>query len=463
MRNGPLCSRHVSTAQGSEKRETDQRLLALWAITAAFTAYFCMYAFRKPFQAVAYEGYSGQFLLTLKTVFVLSRLFGYTISKYVGVKVCSEITKKYRLPVLIGLILTAELALVLFGLLPVKLKWIAIFLNGLPLGMVWGMCVLYLEGRKITEFLLAGLACSYIIASGIVKDAGRFLLSHLQLEVFWMPAVTGLVFLPAFLLFAWLLSHMPPPTKEDEDKRTYRRPMTGRERWAFLRFFWVGIVLQLSLYFFITAFRDVRDAYSAEIWKGLGLSEVPAIFSRSEMVVGFVALTALVIIRFFDSRKWGVIPNLACQILGFLVLGGGTLAFGYHAISGFQWMVLIGIGGYLAYVPCDTIFYERVIARASWVSTALFMTYVMDAGGYTGSVVLQLFMNYHAPKALTEGGSAPKDYTFYVKFFEYYGYFLAAIGLIVIAFNIFYFPYRARVRRRMIAQGRAPAVPSQAS
>ena len=450
--NSPDVSERISPITRLLAKAPSGVLIAYGGIMA-FGTYFCMYAFRRPFAAVEYTGSGWQFGLQMKTVFVLSQVIGYMISKYLGIKVCSEITKKYRLPILIGMILWAEAALILFGLMPVKLKFIAIFLNGLPLGMVWGVCVLYIEGRKITEFLLAGMACSYIVASGYVKTAGLSLLNILHCGDFWMPAITGLVFLPPFLLFAWLLSKMPPPTAEDEELRTHRQPMTGREKIAFLKFFWVGVVLQLALYFFITAFRDVRDFYQADILGGLGYDyrSRPAIFKDSERLVGLAALAALVIIKFFDSKKWGVIPNLTCQALGFLILGGSTLALQGHYITGFQWMVLIGVGGYLAYVPCDTIFYERVIARAGWVSTAVFMTYVMDAFGYTGSVALQLYKNLGA-------GTIS-----WAKFFIGLSYFLTIAGLIVISINMFYFPYRARVRRRMIAQGQAPAVPSQAS
>ena len=40
---------------------------------------------------------------------------------------------------LIALIVAAELALILFAVLPQNWKVAAIFLNGLPLGMVWGL------------------------------------------------------------------------------------------------------------------------------------------------------------------------------------------------------------------------------------------------------------------------------------------------------------------------------------
>ncbi|MAZ65185.1 MAG: hypothetical protein CMG51_02520, partial [Candidatus Marinimicrobia bacterium] len=58
---------------------------------AAFSTYFCMYAFRKPFSAASYEGL--QFLNTsfdLKTVLVTSQIIGYALSKMIGIKVVSE-------------------------------------------------------------------------------------------------------------------------------------------------------------------------------------------------------------------------------------------------------------------------------------------------------------------------------------------------------------------------------------
>ena len=61
-----------------------------YAAGAAFVVYFSMYAFRKPF-AVKYSGF--QFLGTaieLKTACVIAQIIGYTISKYLGTKICSE-------------------------------------------------------------------------------------------------------------------------------------------------------------------------------------------------------------------------------------------------------------------------------------------------------------------------------------------------------------------------------------
>ena len=141
---------------------------------------------------------------------VVSQLLGYTLAKYVGTKVVSEAGRARRMWMLIGLIAFAEFALLLFAILPPEWKVAAIFLNGFPLGMVFGLVVRYLEGRRTSDILLAGLACSFIIASGVFKDIGRALLAgdairffsipfpnpFPPLSEFWMPVATGLLFAP---------------------------------------------------------------------------------------------------------------------------------------------------------------------------------------------------------------------------------------------------------------------------
>src|SRR5438105_13176312 len=211
-------------------------LFAAYAITAAFSTYFCMYAFRKPFAAAKFE---GEFFLNsavaLKTAIVISQLLGYALAKYIGLKVCSDVSPTRPAITVVALIAWAELALVAYGLVPNNLKVAAIFFNGLPLGMVWGLVVWYLEGRRTSELLLAGLSCSYIVSSGIVKDLGRAMMEGgvavwwSRVPLFgrligpalgkvsesWMPASMGVHFLPLFLIAVWMLNQLPRPTESD--------------------------------------------------------------------------------------------------------------------------------------------------------------------------------------------------------------------------------------------------------
>lgn len=173
----------------------------IWCMLAAFGTYFCMYAFRKPFTSGTYTGLTF-FNLDYKAVLIISQVLGYMISKFIGIKVISELKKSGRKKLIIGLILFAEASLLLFGLVPYPFNFIFLCLNGLPLGMVWGIIFSYLEGRRFTEMLAMGLSISLIVSSGIIKTIYFTIHEWLPwVSEFWMPATVGLFFLPLFLLF----------------------------------------------------------------------------------------------------------------------------------------------------------------------------------------------------------------------------------------------------------------------
>jgi hypothetical protein len=79
---------------------------------------------------------------------VLAQLFGYLVSKFIGIKLVSEAVNKNRFVALLLLVGLSEGGLVLVGLLPPDWAVVGFFLNGLPLGLVWGLVVSYIEVRK---------------------------------------------------------------------------------------------------------------------------------------------------------------------------------------------------------------------------------------------------------------------------------------------------------------------------
>mgnify|MGYP006137993787 FL=1 len=367
-------------------------VLVIFAMATSFSTYFCMYAFRKPFSAAQFEGLSllGT-QVELKTAFVISQVIGYALSKYLGIKFCSEMTRGRRLSMLIGLVAVAEIALLLFAVLPPQLKIFALFANGLPLGMVWGLVVWYLEGRRTSELLLAGLSCSFILASGVVKDIGRWLMGEHGVPEFWMPFATGLIFLLPFVISTFLLDQLPDPDADDEAERTHREPMDGAHRMSFLKRFLVPLAMLFFAYIFITAYRDFRDNYGVEIFTELGYGEKPGIFSMSEICVAFGVIVPLALLFLIRDNFFGLLAAFALMICGALSLGVSTLLLDRGAISGLSWMILVGIGSYLAYVPYGSILFDRIIAKTHVIGTAVFAIYVADALGYTGSVAILLF------------------------------------------------------------------------
>ncbi len=399
-----------------------------FAIASSFSTYFCMYAFRKPFSAAEYQGllFLGT-TLELKTVFVVSQILGYALSKVIGIKVCSEVTRNNRSRMLMAMIFAAQLSLLLFAILPDSLKAAAIFLNGLSLGMVWGLVVWYLEGRRVSEMLLAGLSCSFILASGVVKDIGLWLMSVHQVDQFWMPFTTGLIFIVPFLASVWLLNQLPQPTDEDVQARVKRRLMDGAERWRFIKQFLPGLVMLLVAYFFLTAYRDFRDAFGKEIFSQLGYGEAPAIFTRCELWVAFGVVAALAMLNVIKNNRLGLLGAFAIMTAGAAMMGVGTLLFDAGRIGGLTWMVLCGLGSYLAYVPYGSVLFDRLIASTRAVGTAVFAIYVADSIGYGGAISVML------SKDLLAGDVSRLD------FFRYLTYFMSLLGTVLLIASCGYF------------------------
>ncbi|MDP7274091.1 MAG: DUF5690 family protein [Planctomycetaceae bacterium] len=396
-------------------------LFTLVVIFASFSTYFCMYAFRKPFSAASYQGL--KFLggdVDLKTAFIVSQIIGYALSKVIGIKVCPEIGRKKRALGLVLMILLAELSLLLFAILPNDLKVVAIFFNGLPLGMVWGLVVLYLEGRRTSEMLLAGLSCAYIVASGAVKDIGLWLMSAFPIDEFWMPCVTGLCFLPLFVGSVWLLNQLPQPDADDIAARVERTTMGGSQRWQFFRQFLPEMLLLSTVYFFLTAYRDFRDNFGKELFESLGYGETPAIFTRSELWVAFGVMAALAGLNLIRDNRRGLYGAFVIMTFGVLLLGIGTILWELELVSGLTWMILTGLGAYLTYVPFGSVLFDRLIASTRPVGTAVFAVYVADAVGYSGAISVLL------------GKDLLASDTSHIDFFRDLTYFMSVLGVVLL-------------------------------
>ena len=372
------------------ERSRDSRLLALWAVSAAFTAYFCMYSFRKPFAAAPFEGEA--FGLQLKIALVLSQVIGYALSKFIGIRLVSETPPHRRALTLVTLIAIAEIALVGFGFAGPRGKVVAMFFNGLPLGAVWGLVFAFLEGRRTTELLGAGLSSSYIISSGIVKGVGLQLMEF-GIPEGWMPAATGALFLPLFLLAVLALSKLPPPSQADIDARTERVVMHGNDRRSFFARFAPGLVALTGLYIFLTAYRDFRDNFSADVFSELGVLDA-TVFAKTETIVAVCVLALLGAIFLIKDNRRALLAIHALMGLGVGLIALATGGFVLGVIDGVTWMILIGVGLYLAYVPYGCVLFDRLIAATGVVATAVFMIYVTDAFGYVGSVGVLLFKSF---------------------------------------------------------------------
>lgn len=366
---------------------------ALYAGLMAFGTYFAMYAFRKPFAAASFAGVAP-IGVDYKVALVIAQVIGYAIAKLIGVKVISELPANRRIAGILVQIGLAEFALVMFAVIPPPWNIACLFLDGLALGMVWGMVFGFVEGRRQSEMIGAMLCASFILSSGVVKSVGELVMLHGIASPFWMPAVTGLIFAP--LLFVCLagLATLPPPDAADIAERVERGPMSSAARNKLLWRFAPGLVALITVYVLLTALRDFRDNFAAEIWAELGQGGNADIFAWSEIPVSIVVLGALASLTLLRDNRSALAANFGLMGFGLLATGLCSLAFAWHLIGPVTWMIAIGGGLYLAYTPYNGLLFDRLVAVTGEVGNAGFLIYVADSCGYAGSVALLLVKNF---------------------------------------------------------------------
>jgi hypothetical protein len=208
---------------------TKEKSVALYAALVSFGTYVFIFGFRKSFTVCTFEGMTfGP--IAFKTAMVISQMLGYLMAKFYGIKFISGLEKKHRYKIIFLLTGIAWAAWLLFAIVPAPYSILFLFINGFPLGMLWGVVFSYVEGRRSTDFIGAALAVSFIFSAGWVKSVGAWLMQDFNITETWVPFCTGLVFALPLVLFVWGLEKVPPPSIEDEALRAKRIPMTGEDR-----------------------------------------------------------------------------------------------------------------------------------------------------------------------------------------------------------------------------------------
>ena len=64
-----------------------------------------------------------------------------------------------------------------------------------------------------------------------------------------------------------------------------------------------------------------------------------------------------------------------------------------HLTSPFWWMVLSGLGIYMAYIPFNGVLFDRLLAVLKEKANVGFLFYLSDFAGYLGSILVMLFQN----------------------------------------------------------------------
>ncbi len=372
-------------AQRVKYRDT---YVAIFSAIVTFLAYASVYAFRKPFTVGTYSGAPDILGIDYKDALVIVQVIAYMLSKFYGIKFIAELKHFGRGKLILLLVGISWLSLLLFAITPAPYNIIFLFTNGFPLGMIWGIIFTFVEGRRATDFIGASLAVSFIFSSGFVKSVAKYLQVGFHVTDWYLPFITGLVFILPLVLFVYLLEKIPAPSEVDVENRIIRLPMSRIERKRFFKQFSYGLILLIILYVFLTVFRDIRDNFAADIWNELGFGNEPSVFTSTEIpisVIVLVIIASMIIIR--NNHKALVISHYIV-VIGFAIAGASSWMFIHHHLSSFMWMTLVGLGLYMGYIPFNCIFFDRMIATFKKGGNVGFLMYFADSFGYLGSVVV---------------------------------------------------------------------------
>jgi hypothetical protein len=415
----------MSTAEGMTMEFKNQGAKLFLAAMAAFSTYFCMYAFRKPFSAATFEGLQI-WSIDYKIALIIAQVLGYAASKFWGIRFISGLKSANRAMTILSLMGLAWLALLLLAIIPAPYNLWCMLLNGLPLGLIWGIVFSYLEGRQSTELLGAVLAASFIISSGVVKAIGKYLHDQWGLSDFWMPFCTGALFALPLVLSVYLLDQTPPPSEQDRAMRHPRVPMQAAERKQLFQKYKFGLVVLIVFYTLFTILRDFRDNFMVEIWSSLGINDA-ALLAKTELPIALVVLLIMASLFMIRSNGLALQLNHCFLVLSSILLLVINYGWEQGLLSPEYWMIGIGFGVFLGYLLFQSIIFERLLAAFREPGNVGFLMYLSDSFGYLGSVLVLLLKNF-------AGNNIS-----WVSFYSTMIYFSGGLGLLFVISSWFYF------------------------
>ncbi|MBS1933342.1 MAG: hypothetical protein JST96_05030, partial [Bacteroidetes bacterium] len=147
-----------------------------------------------------------------------------------------------------------------------------------------------------------------------------------------------------------------------------------------------GLIAAIAIYVFSTLFRDIRDNFIADMWKEMGYSNQPSLFTKTETPTTIIILALIGSMIIIKNNFKAFVYTHYFIILGFIITAVSTVLFSNHQLTPMWWMTLVGLGLYMTYIPFNCVFFDRLIATFKYAGNVGFLIYVADSFGYFGSV-----------------------------------------------------------------------------
>eukprot|EP01065_Artemidia_motanka_P023898 TRINITY_DN28549_c0_g1_i1.p1 TRINITY_DN28549_c0_g1~~TRINITY_DN28549_c0_g1_i1.p1 ORF type:complete len:564 (+),score=136.98 TRINITY_DN28549_c0_g1_i1:62-1693(+) len=437
------CCGHIEALAG------DDRVVprSIYACTFSFCAYAVVYNLRSPWRAATYDRDRQILGVDFKDALTIAWTLAYFLGKALSAPVLGGLRRGRRVPLLMLCLACNLAAWGLFAAVPQGSdpdRWVdivrvvAMAASSVPLAFFWGTFFRYLEGRDYTELLGACMSAAIIVGSGTAKSIGSALVDAGLTEE-TMPIVAGAGSAPFIALFCLLIDRLPEPTESERALRGKRRRMSPAAQREAITAYWPGLVALWFACIVLTALRDYRDVFTADMWKELNDdSSMPSwLFTTTEVIVAAVVLLAVAAVASVRDNQLGFQIILGLCAAGFAMTGGIQLLHSklWDSQEGQGvWLTVSGVGVFLGYVPVSAVLYDRLVGALRIRATSVYFISVSDVFGYIGSVGLLLFRNYdHRMKDLKKH-----------EFFKDCCLYGSAFGFVCVILAWAYFRYRMR-------------------
>lgn len=268
-------------------------------------------------------------------------------------------------------------------------------MNGLSLGCMWGIIFSFIEGRRVTDILASLLGVSMVISSGTAKSLGLYVMNHLHVSEFWMPALIGAIALPLLALLGWSLDRLPQPTAEDIASRSKRETLNGKQRWNLYKNFMPFLTLLFIANIVLVILRDIKEDFLVNIIDISGYSSW--LFAQVDAVVTLIILGIFGLMVFIKDNLKVLSILLALIMVCMIIMSVVSFGYGRIQLSPVTWLFVQSLCLYMAYLTFQTIFFDRFIACFKIRGNVGFFIAMNDFLGYAGTVVVLVIKEFFSP------------------------------------------------------------------
>lgn len=368
---------------------------------ASFVFYSSIFFIKMAMFAASWRGetFLGR---DFKTSLALAQTLGYLAGKGPALALSPKLERRQLLPAMLAIVWGAGSLVVASALAPPWLGVPCVSAACVFLSPSWSVLQRSIEGRTHTEAIVATVSFSYIGVAGVVKSFGAALMQR-GLSERAMVRTCASIGLVCGTASAIVVGRHPPPSAWDVKRRGSRaRLVSVRQEGAqLLARYGTGLSLAVSAYVLCGVLRAYRDFYQAELFAAAGLRDSPAAFTTSEMTISALVLVATACFSRITDNVAALHAMVGTACAGGVLVSASTAGWRAGLLSAYSWIVTVGTGTFLAYVPLGCMVYERLLAAAEEQVTSTPLQLVSDAAVLLGTSVL-LGLRQRAA-----GGSAP--------------------------------------------------------